>query len=56
MGVIGTVVTYCPRAAGPEGIVTTVPMKSTKVQNPRRVGVLRTMSMRVRGNWPRLAL
>ena len=26
MGVIGTVVTYCPRAAGPEGIVTTVPI------------------------------
>ena len=31
--------------------------ESTKVQNPRRIlHILRTMPMRVRGNWPRLAL
>ena len=30
-------------------------MKSTKVQNPRRILLRRTMPMRVRGNWPCLA-
>ena len=46
MGVIGTVVTYCPAALGQ--YVTTVPMKSTKVQNPRRIlHILRSMPMRV---------
>ena len=42
MGVIGTVVTYCLRAAGLRAYVTTVPMKSTKVQTLGAYGMKST--------------